>query len=246
MATYPSFTPVFRALSNCHFYNLSAKDFRVPIPAADAERVLRSDGANLPNVFDHMWHKYPAIHERIIQYLRVLYPALTSIEPVEIRGFRNLEFLLDGSTTTFSPKDMSDGTLRALAVLVALFQTNAGAEDVSLVGLEEPESALHPAAAGVLFDALREASASVQVLATTHSADLLDKKEVETDSILTVAFEDGATRIGPVDETGREVLRRRLYTAGELMRMNHLQPEPPAKKSPEEIETLLFGDLVSA
>ena len=42
------------------------------------------------------------------------------------------------------------------------------------MGIEEPELALHPAAAGVLIDSLREAADTAQVLVTSHSPDLLD------------------------------------------------------------------------
>jgi predicted ATPase len=138
---------------------------------------------------------------------------------------------------------MSNGTLRSLAVLVALFQGVGALPETSLVGIEEPESAVHPAAAGVLFDAMREASASVQVIATTHSADLLDKKDIDTEAIIAVELRDGSTLIGPVDHTGRETLRERLYTAGELMRMNYLRPESHQTLSEAEIESRLFGDL---
>jgi hypothetical protein len=122
----------------------------------------------------------------------------------------------------------------------------AGAENVSLIGLEEPETALHPAAAGVLFDAMHEASTSVQVIATTHSADLLDKKEIDTDAILSVELVDGTTRIGHLDHTGRQALKQELYTPGELMRMNYLRPEPSKMPDDSEIETLLFEGLVPA
>ena len=60
----------------------------------------------------------------------------------------------------------------------ALFQSSNGkANGVPLVGIEEPEIALHPAAAGVLRDSLRDASESSQVIVTSHSPDLLDDEE---------------------------------------------------------------------
>ena len=47
---------------------------------------------------------------------------------------------------------MSDSTLRAFGVLVALFQQAGGNGGTPrFVGIEEPEAALHPAAAGVLI-----------------------------------------------------------------------------------------------
>ena len=136
---------------------------------------------------------------------------------------------------------MSDGTLRALGVLVALFQGFASDDaDPSLVGIEEPELALHPAAAGVLIDSLRDAAEHAQILVTSHSPDLLDNNEISADSIVAVVVEHGETRIGPLDEVGRSALRERLYTAGELLRMNQLDPDPEAS-SLNSRQISLFG-----
>lgn len=101
-----------------------------------------------------------------------------------------------------------------------------------------PETALHPAAAGILLDALREAATRLQVVATSHSAELLDDKDMSDDAILAVVSEANETRIGPLDDAGRQALRERLYTAGELLRMNQLQPDPLAA-SPRQLN--LFG-----
>ena len=38
--------------------------------------------------------------------------------------------------------------------------------------------------------------------------------------------EHAETRIGPLDETGRSALRDHLFTAGELLRMDQLHPDP--------------------
>jgi len=238
--------PAFNLLNGCRFYNFSHRDIRQPVRLGMVQRILRSDGANLSSVLYHLGLSNKAVFERILQYLRRISLGLDSLEPIEVEGFSDIKFLFEQIIEPFSPSEVSDGTIRSLAVLVALFQRLGGAETVSLVGLEEPETALHPAAAGVLFDAMREASASVQVIATTHSADLLDKKEIDTDAILAIEMEGGATRIGHVDETGRLALKERLYTVGELMRMNYLRPESSTTPDESEIESVLFGDLVPA
>jgi len=122
---------------------------------------------------------------------------------------------------------MSDGTLRAFGVLLSLFQGRGkNGKAPPLVGLEEPEVALHPAAAGVLLAALRDASSLAQVIVTSHSPDLLDDASITDDSILAVENRDGVTIIGPVDEAGRSVLRDHLFTPGELLRQNQLSPSP--------------------
>ena len=132
-----------------------------------------------------------------------------------------------GKHLRFDLRNISDGTLRAFGVLLALFECLDRPENdpIPLVGIEEPEAALHPAAAGVLFDALQEGSHFTQVLVTTHSPDLLDIKDVDADSLLIVEMADGQTVIGTADEVSRSIMRDRLSTAGELLRQNQLRPE---------------------
>ena len=92
--------------------------------------------------------------------------------------------------------------------------------------LKSPKIALHPAAAGVLLDGLRDAADNTQIIITSHSPDLLDDKDLDPESILAVEARGGTTSIGRVDEAGRSAVRDRLYTTGELLRLNQLQPEP--------------------
>ena len=134
------------------------------------------------------------------------------------------------TTWRFLANNMSDGTLRALGILVALFQERHDPKKrVLLVGVEEPEIALHPAAAGVLLDALRDAADNTQIIITSHSPDLLDDKDLDPESILAVEARDGITVIAGIDEAGKSAVRDRLYTtAGELLRLDQLQPDPAA------------------
>jgi predicted ATPase len=238
------FLSVSDMLSSCQFYNFGSKDLRQPVPIGGLDRVLLGDGTNLFNVLRLISREHRSLFDRIVQYLRAIDPAVSAIESLELGDFLTLQF--HENTEVFYPGQVSDGTLRALAVLVALFQPGTAGGHISLVGIEEPESALHPAAAGVLFDALREASASVQVIATTHSADLLDKREIDSDSILSVDQDLGRTRVGHVDQTGRKALKDQLYTAGDLMRMNYLRPESSQVPTISDIEALLFAELVPA
>jgi len=94
--------------------------------------------------------------------------------------------------------------------------------------LEEPEMALHPAATAVLLSALREASSRTQILVTSHSPDLLDDRDIPTESLLAVDNLEGVTRIAALDEAGRSMLLNRLRTPGDLLRQNQLAPDPAA------------------
>jgi len=142
----------------------------------------------------------------------------------------------------FLAANMSDGTLRAVGVLVALFQSSNGQGlKVPLVGIEEPEVALHPAAAGVLLDALVDASRNTQVVVTSHSPELLDDNRIASESILAVLADEGITKVGPLNEVGKSALRDRLYTPGELLRLNQLAPDLDALERVNSGQLNLFN-----
>lgn len=125
----------------------------------------------------------------------------------------------------FCAVGLSSGTLPALGTLVAVNQLAEGSSPVRLVGIEEPETALHPAASGALVAALREAATHTQVLVTTHSPDLLDQIDPERDRLLVVQASRGETRIGLVDAASRRAIKDHLYTAGDLLRMDQVEPD---------------------
>jgi len=83
---------------------------------------------------------------------------------------------------------------------------------------------LHPAAGRVLLGALREGSRYRQILVTSHSPDLLDDPSLGVDELLAVDNLKGSTRIGKIDQAGIDMIRQRLFTAGELLRQNQLAP----------------------
>jgi predicted ATPase len=124
-----------------------------------------------------------------------------------------------GQDLTLDLAQESDGTLRMLGMLTAMYQEPPR----SLVALEEPESTIHPGALGVLSDVLQEASLRSQVIITTHSPDLISN--FPADVLRVVEKEDGVTRVGPVSEAQRGAIAEKLFSAGELMRIEGLRRE---------------------
>jgi predicted ATPase len=232
----PEFRPVYDALSSMGFYALNPdtmRDFQAP----GAGDLLARDGSNLTSVLRQLAGTDETRKKRIEEYLSSIVPGVAGVDVKDVPPKVTLEFRQNvaGSKDPgrFFASNMSDGTLRALGILVALFQSQGSAvPSIPLVGIEEPEIALHPAAVGALLDALREASQSTQVIVTTHSPDLLDFADMDSELLLAVYAEKGATQIAPVDEASREAVRRKLYTPGELLRLDQLRPD----------DTKLFGD----
>ena len=228
-SAYQPFRPVYDALCAMGFYNLDPDRIR-ELQAPGAGDQLDRSGANIASVLDRLRAYAPANAARIDEYLSAIAPSVVGAEPVSVGPRLTVEFREHspgGAHQRFLANSMSDGTLHVLGVLVALFQRADGASRrPGLIGIEEPGAVLHPAAAGALADVLREASEHVQVIVTTHSADLLDRDTIAAESIVAVDAEQGQTRIGTLDETGRTSCREGLFTAGELLRMDQLTPRP--------------------
>jgi predicted ATPase len=242
----PEFVQVYDAFSRMGFYSLNPTRIR-DLQAPDAGDILQRDGSNIASVLARLASTDKEAKQRIEEYLAKVVPGVYGVDTKVIGPRETLEFRQEvaGSPDPwrFLAANMSDGTLRALGILVALFQvTNGGKRRVPLVGIEEPEVALHPAATGILLDSLRDASGKTQVVVTSHSPDLLDDEDLDTDSILAVVSESGVTKVGPLDETGKSALRDRLYTAGELLRQNQLTPERHETEKSIEDQKPLFED----
>ena len=221
------FRPLYDALSGMGFYNLNPEAIR-DLQSPDPGQLLKRDGSNLASVLSNLDSDRK---KDVEEYLAAITPGVTGVVAQAMGAKLTLDFRQEVRGAKhpwrFPASNMSDGTLRALGVLVALFQGSGGAPGRRhLVGIEEPESALHPAAAEVLIDSLTDASQLAQVMVTSHSADLLDNDAIPDSSILAVLSEHVETRIGPLDEAGRSALQDHLFTAGELLRMDQLLPDP--------------------
>lgn len=232
----PEYRPAYDALQAMGFYNLNPAAIR-EIQNPDAGELLRRDGSNLPSVISRLTEDRPAVKKRIQEYLSQIVPEIVDVQRVAIGHHETLEFRQNvvgaEHPWRFYAGSMSDGTLRALGILVAAMQLVDRRDPIRLVGIEEPETALHPAAAGALMDALREAATTTQIVVTTHSPDLLDHFDPNTDTLLAVEATEGRTHIRPVDDASMQAVKSHLFTAGELLRMDQLQPAPSPREQLE-------------
>ena len=158
----PPFRPVYDALSRMGFYNLNPDRIR-DLQPPDLGELLVRDGSNIASVLSVLGREKEPLKRRIEDYLSKVVPGIRGVDATSIGPKETLEFRQDVKGAKdpwkFYAANMSDGTLRALGVLVCLFQgRNGHAHRTLLVGIEEPETALHPAAAGILLEGLREAS----------------------------------------------------------------------------------------
>ena len=137
----------------------------------------------------------------------------------------------------FEGFNMSDGTLRAIGLLAAVFQRPRP----SLIAVEEPEATIHPGALEAVLDLLLYASKHMQVVLTTHSPDLLDAKWITDRHLRLVEWREGATHVAAVSDANREALQSHLMGAGDLLRANALESGPLFDEQIDQ--ATLFEDL---
>lgn len=217
-----------KALRKSRLYNFAPSEMR-RLVTLTGRTALSPTGENLARALRTIQEFAPATFERINRYLSSIVPEIDGASSEAVgREYLTVRAHFRSATTgqtVFEAPNLSDGTLRALAALVAVNQDELlGTPSPMFVAIEEPETALHPAAMRALVDALDEATLHTQVLLTTHSADMLDNPTIRPENVRVVQMIDGRTVIAPVDEASVEIVRRELDTLGGLERQNQLEP----------------------
>jgi predicted ATPase len=122
----------------------------------------------------------------------------------------------DGTDIWLELWQESDGTLRMLWLLVAIYQDDS----TGILAIEEPELFLHPGALGVLAEIIQEVSLRRQVIITTQSPDLISC--FAADELQIVEMINGETKIGMLKESQREAINKELFSGGDLLRIEGL------------------------
>lgn len=235
------FYPVGELLSSMKVYSLEPAKLR-DMQDPDRGISLRSDGANAASVFQEVKRRSPEDIQRLGEFLSAIVPNTKMVDTVQHGKKLALEFTQewgDGKKLDFEAFSMSDGTLRAFGLLLAVFQRPTP----SLIVVEEPEASLHPAATGVILDVLRQASQKMQVVVSTHSPEILDAKWIEDKHLRVVHWQKGVTSVSRVSEMSRKALQDHLMQAGELMRSEALEPDPLFEDAPEK-QANLFEEVI--
>ena len=165
-------------------------------------------GRNLGETLYALRNSSPEVLDRIVEATRSVVGLPSGIELRESED--RFYFVQDEPGLEFSVHQMgvSSGTLRVLALMTALF----GDPKSNLIGIEEPENYVHPAALSSFVEHLRAARKSVQFMVTTHSPLLLDfLDEPEAVSVVRRGDSKGTTVVK--EENPRDV-RRALDASG--------------------------------
>lgn len=126
---------------------------------------LARDGRNLPAVVSFLESRHKEAYGEIMGRLREIVP---SLEELQVRYTHRRTLTLDFKETAvgrpWAIEEMSDGTVQALSILVAIHDPRS-----SFVVIEEPENSIHPWILRGLIGACRDMAKLKQFLITTHS-----------------------------------------------------------------------------
>ena len=183
ITTILGFSPQFMTFhsdqSDIRRYDLLLNELRVE-QAPSKSRQLTRTGENMPTVLREMSSdpNRRRSWKRLQNTFSSLAPHIFGMRPASLRtGKEFVEFVESKTGRGVESWESSDGSLRALAILLAIETAMEG--DTILI--EEPEQNLHPWAVRDLMDHLREAAKEreLQVVMTTHSQHVLERVKPE-------------------------------------------------------------------
>jgi predicted ATPase len=200
-----------------HFHDTSdTAAIRRTSSVRDNER-LREEGENLAAFLLMLRDRHQGTYEKIRDIVRLAAPFFDDFKfrPKPSNGDTTLqlEWTQKGSDYPFLVTQLSDGTLRFIALTTALLQP----DPPSTILLDEPELGLHPYALTLLAELLKKAATKTQVIVSTQSASLLDNFEAE--DVIVVEREDGASTFKRLSSAALEEWLKD-YSLGELWEKN--------------------------
>lgn len=210
-------------MSFFHFHDTSALRQHA---VASQDRFLHSEGRNLAAFLYRLRHSDvpgdQAAWKRISLLVRRIAPSVAELTPVAVNPGEDppsrvrLDWI-DDRGETFGVQDLSDGTLRVIALITALAQPASTLP--AFIAIDEPELGLHPAALALLAGLVRSVSTRCQVVLATQSPALLDHFTAE--DVVVVDRVDGESQFRRLDT---EALSEWLdaYTLSELFDKNVL------------------------
>jgi len=189
---------------------------RIGVSTSVQKEALAEDSDNLALVLNDL--DLRGVHDRIRDYLQRFCERFEDVKVGVGEGLARILLREGGLVEMLSAIRMSDGTLKFLSLLAALFHPKAP----QLMCIEEPEVGLHPDAMQLVAEALLEASHSMQLIVTTHSDALIDSLTDRPESVLVCERDfDNATQMKRLSKKDlREWLEH--YTLGQLWRKGEI------------------------
>ena len=187
-------------------------------------RNLRGDGGNLAAFLYKLRERQALYYRRIVATIQQLAPFFEDFDlrPMETDPNSILLNWRDrDSDHLFGPHQLSDGTLRAMALVALLAQPED--ELPGLIVVDEPEIGLHPYALEILAALVKSASVHQPVILATHSVALVNQFSPE--DVVTVTRDKAQSKFERQDAQSLSVWLED-YAIGDLWEKNLIGGNP--------------------
>lgn len=185
-------------------------------------KFLRDDGGNLA-AFLYALKKKPENEDyylRIIRYVQQVMPQFGDfvLEPLTLNENNiMLNWNESGDSYLFGPHQLSDGSLRFMALAALLLQPPKMAPPIIVI--DEPELGLHPSAISSLAGMIKSAAIHSQIIVATQSPRLIDEFDPGNIVVVERDPQKRATVVKRLDEKELDVWLQQ-YSMSELWDKN--------------------------
>ncbi|MEM2441944.1 MAG: AAA family ATPase [Candidatus Bathyarchaeia archaeon] len=194
------------SLRNISVHSFSPGNLRLK-NSITAEPLLDYYGGNLARHLLYLYTERRKDFMRVEETLKNMVPEVEEVIPHIEQTEVEVWIKVKGMDEPLKPHNISDGTLRLLAMITALYGGS------SLVVLEEPENCIHPHLLETFMHLVRETPS--QVIIITHSPYLLD--HVKPEDVYVVQKEGLETKVRMLSRAEEvEEVRRFLEEGGTL------------------------------
>jgi predicted ATPase len=166
-----------RFLGSWGYYNLDPAELRAN-EAAPMQRVLEPAGSNLSSVLFTLHNEEPREQRRLVEAVKLVEPRLDLISFQSPDPDHVYMFFEDSQRHRFGVHNVSDGTLRYLAICVLLLASRprdgADLPAPPLVMIEEPENGVYVGHFKPLFERIDPSGAGGQFIFTSHNPYFID------------------------------------------------------------------------
>ena len=185
---------------------------------------LRDNAGNLAAFLYQMQQRNEAHYRRIVTTIQSVTPFFCDF--VLAPSGLNPEFIMLNwrdrgaePDVVFGPHQLSDGTIRLIALITLLLQPNLP----ELIVIDEPELGLHPYAISILAALLKSVSLKTQIIVSTQSVTLVD--QLDPEHLIVVDRHEDQSVFKRINETELESWLEE-YSLGELWEKNVLGGRP--------------------
>ncbi|SDB85622.1 AAA family ATPase [Williamwhitmania taraxaci] len=212
-----------------HFHDTSATSYLRRECDINDNAFLKQDGRNLPAFLYFLKIKHPIVFARIEKTIQSVAPYISKfiLEPNRLNEKEiELRWVDRGDLdSNFSAYQLSDGTLRFIALATLLMQP----EPPAVIVIDEPELGLHPFAIGKLAAMMQVAASKTQIVVATQSPGLISHFSPEDVVVMDKSVEENQTIFTRLSSELLEVWLKD-YTLGDLWERNILNAAQPFTK----------------